>query len=175
MNKHEQRSIRTSYDKKENKLWGYAAIFDTPTEIRDYGRTFTEVVRRGAFQRTLKENKDIICTFNHDTNRLLGRTSSQTLTIREDKVGLYFEVALSPDIETHREVRELALRGDLLGASFTFTVPKEGESWASNTRELKDLDLYELGPVVLPAYKDTKIGMRSNDRYRYKLLLREKI
>jgi HK97 family phage prohead protease len=174
MNKHEQRAIRTSYYTKENKLWGYAAIFDAPTEIREYGRTFTEVVRRGAFQRSLGENKDIICTFNHDVGKLLGRTSSQTLTIKEDKVGLYFEVSL-PDTATGNEVKELALRGDLLGASFTFTVPKEGESWASNTRELKDLDLYELGPVVLPAYKDTKIGMRSNDRYRYKLLLREKI
>lgn len=175
-NKHEQRSIRTSYDSQENKLWGYAAIFDTPTEIREYGRTFTEIVRRGAFQRSLGENKDIICTFNHDVGKLLGRTSSQTLTIKEDKVGLYFEVVLSPEIETHREVRELALRGDLLGASFTFAVPKpEGEAWASNTRELKDLDLFELGPVVMPAYKDTKLGMRSNDRYFYKLLLREKL
>jgi HK97 family phage prohead protease len=175
MNKHEQRAIRTSYDTKENKLWGYAAIFNSPTEIRDYGRTFTEVVRPGAFQRTLGENKDILCCYNHDVNKLLGRTSSQTLNIREDKVGLYFEVLL-PDTQTGNEVRELALRGDLLGASFTFTVPEKGESWASDTRELTDIDLYELGPVVLPAYQTTKLGMRSKTGlYKYKLILREKI
>lgn len=177
----EQRDIRPEYNVTENKLWGYAALFNTPTQITEYGKRFTEVVKPGAFARSLKENRDTICTFNHDVNTLLGRTSSGTLQLREDEKGLYFEVQLSDKIESHREVAELAKRGDLQGASFTFTVPKNGEKRTGETRELHDVNVWELGPVVIPAYKQTFVGMRSEEQdtetnlneYKMKLMLLE--
>jgi uncharacterized protein len=52
-------------------------------------------------------------------------------------------------------------RGDVAGASFTFRVPDGGDHWVSPTwRELTDLDLFEAGPVVTPAYTETAVGLR---------------
>jgi len=168
----ERRSLPTTYQHDGKRLVGWAAVWDAPTTITERGRTFTEIVRRGAFTRALRQTPDILCCFNHDLNRLLGRTASRTLTVTEDDYGLRFEVLL-PDTDTGNEVRELAARGDLCGASFAFTVRKD--NWLEGTRELQDVDIYELGPVVTPAYSATTVGLRSNRRlYEAKLKLMER-
>lgn len=142
-------------------LTGYAAVWDSPTEITQWGFRFTEVVKRGAFARTLAANADILVTLNHDPHRLLGRTSSGTAKLVEDATGLRFEVTL-PEHGDGQIVRELVERGDLAGASFAFTVPDGGERWTGPTyRELVDLNLFEAGPVVEPAYPATSLGLRS--------------
>ena len=168
----ELRSLPASYQSDGRTLSGYAAVWDTPTVINESGRTYSEVVRRGAFTRSLKESPDVLCCFNHDLSRLLGRTSSGTMTLSEDGHGLRFSVEL-PETETGREVRELAQRGDLRGASFAFTV--RAEKWATRQdRELIDVNLYECGPVITPAYPITTIGLRSNAKwYKAKLKLLE--
>ena len=68
-----------------------------------------------------------------------------------------FEIDLP---ESAADIRELAARGDIRGASFTFTPRKGGEVWNGTTRELTDVYLYELGPVVMPAYQATSVGVR---------------
>lgn len=144
-----------------NTLGGYAAVFDQPAEIAEWGFRFTEVVKPGAFKRTLAAGGDVLCCLNHNAGALLGRTASGTATFREDAVGLRFEVTL-PDTPTGNEVRGLVKRGDLAGASFSFSVPGGGERWPSpNFRELLDIDLYEGGPVVTPAYTTTSLDLRS--------------
>jgi uncharacterized protein len=171
--KSEKRSITTTYNSEGNRLWGYAAVWDSPTEIRSATSSFTEVIRKGAFTRSLGTNKDIISTYNHDVNQLLGRTSNNTLTILEDDYGLRFEVLL-PDSPTGNEVRALALRGDLSGASFTFVPFANGSRMKDGVRELVDIEVLELGPVVMPAYEATSVGMRSKN-YKYQLELRERL
>jgi hypothetical protein len=172
----EQRSFATSFSTEEGKrLVGYAAVWDTPTTIREAGRTFTEVIRRGAFRKAIDSKGDIIATFNHDPNRLLGRTASGTLSLAEDDHGLRFMLEL-PDTPTGAEVRALVQRGDLNGASFSFAPRKDGNRWQGSQRELVDLFLFELGPVALPAYKATSLALRSNlDLCKLKLTLAEKI
>lgn len=171
----ERRSLPTTYQSDDRRLWGYAAVWDSPTTIQERGRTFTEVVKRGAFTRALRNTPDVLCCFNHDTNQLLGRTSSGTMSLKEDDQGLFFEVLL-PDTDTGNEVKELARRGDLCGASFAFTVPKGGDKWTDSTRELVDVDLFECGPVVTPAYGTTNVGLRSRrNLYVAKLKLMERI
>lgn len=168
MNK-EIRSYRAEYTTEGNKLSGYGAVFNSPTQIREGGRTFTEIVRPEAFTRALKNNPDILVCFNHDVNRLLGRTSSGTAKVWADKQGLRFEVDLP---EHARDVREMFQRGDLQGCSFMFSVKRD--KWTDNTRELLELDVIELGPVVMPAYQDAVLtGLRSeNHRKRLELLKR---
>lgn len=144
-------------------LTGYAAVWDAPTEISEYGFRFTEVVRRGAFARALAAaGADVLCAVNHDPlEHLLGRSASGTATFAEDDHGLTFAVSL-PDTEAGREARELARRGDLVGASFMFSVPPGGDRWVNPSfRELLDVDLYEAGPVVTPAYAATSLALRA--------------
>lgn len=156
----ERRSQATSYRSEGRNLIGYAAVWDAPTLIREGGRTFTELVRRSAFARSLKAGGDVLCCFNHSPHHLLGRTSSGTLKVTADDTGLRFDVEL-PDTITGNEVRELASRGDLRGASFAFSVPQGGDKWSGSTRELVDVTLVECGPVVAPAYQATSVGLRS--------------
>src|SRR3546814_13626307 len=64
------------------KLTGYVAKFDTPTTI---GGGFTETIKRGAFAASLASDRDIIAMADHDPARVLGRTKSGSLTLREDE------------------------------------------------------------------------------------------
>ena len=162
----EKRSIFGRIDGDGNRLHGYAAVWDSPTNITEGGRSFIEVVRRGAFSRALASGGDIIATFNHNVDRLLGRTSSGTLRLSEDDHGLRFEIDLP---QSAADLKELASRGDLNGASFTFAPRKGGEVWDKGTRELRDVFLYELGPVVMPAYPATSVGLR-DDAHRLRLM-----
>ncbi len=163
----EKRSFAAPFEYTGNRLVGYAAVFDSPTPITEGGRSFTEVIRQGAFDRAIRSGGDIIATFNHDPNRLLGRTSAGTLKLSTDGKGLRFEIDLP---EHASDVREMVQRGDLKGASFTFTPRANGEKWNGNNRELTDLYLYELGPVAMPAYRETSVGLRSRLEYMKRVL-----
>lgn len=82
-----------------------------------------------------------------------------------DDVGLRYEIDM-PDTSAGRDAMALAKRGDLFGSSFTFSVAPSGERWTEDdegrkTRFLSEVRLYELGPVVSPAYLDSTVGVRS--------------
>ena len=67
---------RTPHARAEHMLSGYAALFNTETVIAGL---FREVIAPGAFTESLK-TADVVARFNHDENRLLGRTSAGTAT-----------------------------------------------------------------------------------------------
>lgn len=154
----EQRSVLSNYNVSGRTLTGYAAVWDSPARVDQGGRSFTEVIRRGAFRGAVESKADIIATFNHDVNRLLGRTSSGTLRLHEDDRGLRFEI----DLPDHaNDIQEMVSRGDLNGASFTFRAKRGGDNWKGDVREVTDAFLHELGPVVSPVYSATSLAMRS--------------
>jgi HK97 family phage prohead protease len=132
--------------------------YDAPATIVERGKRFTEVIRPGAFARALAARRDVLSTFNHDVNRLLGRTSSGTLRLADTPAGLVYEVDL-PDAAA--DVRELLARGDLRGSSFTAFPHRGGDRWGKDLRELTSLELVELGPVVSPAYPTSGADLRS--------------
>lgn len=144
------------------RLEGYAAMFDTWTQIGDGSWGFMESIAPGAFARSLGED-DIRACFNHDANFVLGRTSAKTATFTEDAKGLR-AVILPPDTMCGRDVVSLIQRGDVTGMSFMFHVRKdewtEGEDGELPTRRLLDVKLYEAGPVTFPAYEETSIAAR---------------
>lgn len=143
-------------------LVGYGAVFDSLSQ--DLGG-FREKIDPKAFNRTVQNQKDILATLNHNVDALLGRTSAGTLRLGIDEVGVRYEVDL-PQTSTGLDVAVLAQRGDLFGSSFTFSVTKDGEAWdkdenGNRIRTLTEVRLYELGPVVSPAYLDTTVALRS--------------
>lgn len=156
----ETRSITGNYQTDGNRLVGYAAVWDSPTQIYENGVQFTEIVRAGAFTRSLANRGDILATYNHNPDALLARTSNNTLRLSQDATGLRFELDL-PDTQLGRDLKALTSTGTLNGASFTFNVRSGGEKWNGKTRELVDLNLFELGPVAQPAYSSTSLGLRS--------------
>lgn len=171
----ETRSFTGDYTTEGNRLTGYAAVWDSPTQINENGRSFTEVIRSGAFAKAIASRGSVIATFNHNPDALLARTDNGTLRLMEDAHGLRFELDL-PDTQLGRDIKTLTSTGTLRGASFTFNVRAGGEKWNGNTRELRDVFLYELGPVSTPAYQATSLGLRADmELKKMRLQLAEKM
>ena len=133
---------------------GHASVFNSPTDIAG---AFTEQIAPGAFSKTLSENGDIRCLFNHNWDSILGRTKSGTLTLEEDEQGLAFTVDL-PDTTVGRDLVVSMERGDIDKCSFGF-IPTVDEWDYSNAdhpvRTIEEVELYEVSIVTIPAYDDT--------------------
>src|SRR3989442_5470087 len=157
--------LRAAAASKNMKIEGYAATFNTPTQIMD----FQEVIRPGAFTRALKEKQDVRALVNHDPSRIIGRTKAGTLTLKEDKKGLFFSCVL-PDNTMGRDLYESVKRGDISDCSFAFKAVKQNwteqksddGSWRG-VRELLDLDLLDVSCVVYPAYSGTGVNAPVED------------
>lgn len=146
---------------RPNRVRGYAAVFNSPSEIlAERGRVFREVILPGAFQRSIA-SADVLALWQHglDARPPLGRTAAQTLRLFEDAKGLAFELDL-PD--SAADVREAIARRDVWGMSFAMRNEKDrwsrrdGRDW----REVSDLDLKEISVVIIPAYPATSVGFR---------------
>lgn len=139
-------------------LVGHAAVFDVWTEL--WG--MEERVRPGAFTQSVKDD-DIRGLFNHNPDNVLGRNRAKTLTLREDKVGLAFEITL-PNTQLARDLAVSIERGDITGCSFGFITRKaewEDEDGKVPRRSIVDAQLFDIGPVTYPAYTETDIEARS--------------
>lgn len=153
-----------SSDDGRISMRGYAYRFNELSQ--DLGG-FRERIVPGAGAPSLRQN-DVYATFNHNSSALLGRTSSGTLRVGEDREGGFYEIDL-PDTTVGRDVAELLKRGDLKGSSFTFRVMDGGQRRADDDdtesglpiREITAMDVSELGPVTNPAYLTTQASLRS--------------
>lgn len=141
-------------------LTGYAAVFNSEAVLGD----FSEVIRHGAFAKSLATGSNIRALYQHQGDALLGTTRGGTLQLREDAKGLAFELAL-PDTTHGKDLAILVGRGDVAGCSFGFRVAPGGDRWerrgAALVRELIDVELVEITLTSDPAYQDTTVAMRS--------------
>ena len=80
------------------RIEGYAATFNNPTQLPG----FREVIKPGAFTRAIDEQHDCVCLFNHDQNNVLGRTTSGTLRLDQDSLGLHYVCDL-PNTQAARD------------------------------------------------------------------------
>lgn len=141
------------------KLQGYAAIYNSPTQLPG----FREQVKPGAFDKAV--NGDVVALWNHNADIPLGRTTAGTLHLASDARGLRYEIDL-PNTQSAREYYESVRRGDVSGSSFGFVVADggKGQVWSEGRasdgsyfvqRDLTDVTLLDVSPVTYPAYKDT--------------------
>jgi HK97 family phage prohead protease len=94
---------------------------------------------------------------------LLARTASGTLEVKEDDKGLYYRFEM-PNTSYGNDLLELYKRGDLTQSSFGFTVDKD--SWrledGQHVRYIESVSsLFDVSPVVYPAYTAASSGLRS--------------
>jgi len=177
LNKDERQSMTTNVERRVNTVefdvrngeassdgmsfTGYAAVFNSPSEPLP----FTEVIREGAFKRSLKSRNEIKLFMNHNTDVVLGSTRAGTLKLTEDSRGLLAQAEL-PDTSAGRDLSVLMKRGDVSSMSFGFSVPPKGDAWSSDgaTRELHQVRLHEVSIVTgFPAYEATTASVRSLD------------
>jgi HK97 family phage prohead protease len=138
-------------------LRGYAAVFD----YEAHG----EVVKRGAFNRTLAQRDNVRLLVNHD-GVPLASTKAGTMTLSVDERGLLVEVpALDMANPTAQELVSAMSRGDIDQMSFAFVALDDPV--VDGVRELRETVLYDVSVVTYPWYEDTSVGLtgdRSVDR-----------
>ena len=159
----EYRILPTQFEIREEneakKIYGYAALFDDPA---DEINGFIERVAPGAFKEAIKKS-DTRALVNHNSEKVLGRSKSQTLKLKEDKKGLYYEIN-PPNTTYANDLLESMGRGDIDQSSFQFTVDKEewDESGEVPVRTIvKVAELFDVSPVTFPWYKNTVSGVKS--------------
>lgn len=166
-------------------LRGYAAVFNQDTEINSWEGKFTERVAPGAFKKTLQGGKKPIMQFNHGRDVRTGQVPIGVFTdIREDAKGLAVEGRLF-DNALVEPIRQAIDAQAVSGMSFSFQVVRDewrdqnnrvvkgdalrrllwgdGDPDTKLQRTIKEIKLFEAGPVVTPAYAGTSVGLRSAD------------
>ena len=160
------RTVSTEFQTREDgedlKIEGYFAVFDSVYEI---GPGMSESVAPGAFTKTL--SGDIRALTNHDTTLVLGRTKAHTLELREDNHGLWGSISINPKDADAMNLYERVKRGDVDQCSFGFDIRSED----TDIREdgtihwtIREVDLYEVSACTFPAYEETSISARSQQR-----------
>ncbi|MEV6300401.1 HK97 family phage prohead protease [Actinoplanes sp. NPDC051861] len=135
-------------------ITGYAYIFDALSEPLG---GFRERIMAGAGAESIVVD-DIRALWDHDPKLILGRTTSGTLRLAEDSLGLHYEVEAD---ERQSYVRDLLIaleRGDVSQSSFGFRANPDGDSWSLSDdgytplRSVHSLSLFDVSPVTYPAY-----------------------
>lgn len=148
----ERRAAKAELELRETadgvSLRGYAAIFDSVSH--------DEVVRRGAFNKTLAERDDVRLLVNHD-GVPIARSTSGTLTVGTDDRGLWVQASLDPANPTAAELISAMQRGDIDQMSFAFVdrTPREQRVDDDGVRNIREVQLFDVSVVTFPWYEDT--------------------
>ena len=146
-------------------LEGYAAVFNQPAMIESWEGTFRENMVPGAFAKTVSERTPVLM-FDHGQHPMVGSIPIGTIqTIREDPHGLYVKARLA-DNWLVEPVRDAIKGGAIAGMSIRMSVIKDAWTVGDDRipeRSVKEVALFELGPVVFPAYEGTSVSARSRD------------
>ncbi len=142
-------------DDGNGSIEGYASTFIRQPD--SYG----DVVKKGAFTKTLAERwnggKGIPFLWAHKMDDL--KAFIGTAEAEEDEKGLRF-VATFDDSEEAQKVRQLYKDGRLRKFSFAYDVKEEGLVTLENgtkANELRELDLFEISAVTIPANDDAGV------------------
>lgn len=119
---------------------GYACVTEQSYEMEDWLGPYTEVVRAGAFTKTLSEGADVPFLVNH-AGLTLARTKSGTLRLAEDSTGLHTEADLDPASPHVQALRSAMDRGDVDEMSFGFSVTRQQWSPEFDQRDILEVNL----------------------------------
>lgn len=149
-------------------LEGYGAVFNVPTRIDSWEGRFDEVIAPGAFKRTIdrKGPSGVRLQFNHGQDSMFGELPIGAIEeLREDSRGLYVRARLHDNWFTE-PIRDAIGSGAVSGMSFRFMVRDDvvDTDGPVDLRTIREIELFEVGPVVWPAYADTTVAVRSDEQ-----------
>lgn len=162
-----QIEIRKDGEGNEKRtITGYAAVFNQLSRTIGW---FREKIEPGAFEGRLAD--DVVALYNHDFNKVLARTISETLKLEVDDTGLRYEFE-APNTTTGNDLVEMVRRGDIQHSSFSFSVLEENweedEDGAEIRTILKVKRLYDVSPVTFPAYLQTNVDVAKRSYEEWK-------
>jgi len=147
----EKRTAELRASDKPMVLEGYAAVFNSETNIGD----FREQVAPGAFKDSLEQ--DVRFLLNHD-GVPFARSGNGSLKLTEDDHGLHYRAELL-DTQSGRDLYAMVKRGDLNESSFAFTIADE--EWADDLRTIRSVGkLFDVSVTTFGAYPQTSAEAR---------------
>lgn len=158
-------------DTESRKVSGYGIVFNSdshPLSIHDSTHGTVRVVEQITRESLAEADmEDVISAYNHNFEKVLGRTTSKTMSLSIDDNGVKYTVQAGNQSYA-TDLLESLQRGDVSGSSFVFTYD------ASEGYELQDREdgvivaipkkitkVYEMGPVTNPQYPETTAENRS--------------
>lgn len=144
---------------------GYVATFNSKSKFMG----FYEVIDARAFDSTLSDGHNIFMLYNHDWDKPLADTETNTLSLSVDNIGLRFSLTLDKSISYSIDAYNLVRKKLIKGCSFGFIT--NNESWSTNEnfediRILLDVTLLECTLTPIPAYNQTSADVRSYKEYK---------
>lgn len=142
-------------DEGSGMIEGYASTWIRKAD------SWGDVVAKGAFTKTLKERwnggKGIPFIWSHQIDNL--KSFIGTAEADEDEKGLHF-IAKFDETEEAQKVRQLYKDGRLRKFSFAYDVKESAQVTLDDNvkaNELRELDLYEISAVTVPANDDAGV------------------
>jgi HK97 family phage prohead protease len=143
---------------------GYASAVEAPYEMFDYLGAYTEVIRAGAFGKTLSEKPQTQLLLNHG-GLSMAYTRAGTLRLAEDTTGLH----LAADLNTSRgDIRDMVTAiedGNVDEMSFAFRVPAGKSNWSPDydQRDILEVDIHrgDVSVVNFGANPATSVALRA--------------
>lgn len=165
-------TLGVAVDEDQRSLSGYGIVFNSDSHPYETTNENGEPVK--VFEQIRAESlvgvgfDDVIVSFNHNEEKMLGRGSAGTASFEVDEKGVRYSVPELPNTSYANDLIEMQSRGEILGSSFWF-VPDWQSGWEFEKRSDGNYTSYpkkikrviEMGPVVRPAYPETSAEMRS--------------
>lgn len=159
------------------RISGKAISFDT--QSNDIG--FIEILHRGCISQELIDSSNIVFLYNHDYNQVIARANkgkgTLNIDLRDD--GVYFDLEV-PNTTMGNDLLENIRLGNITQCSFGFNYANEegaykdekiGDVWYRNVYKIGKL--YDLSAVTYPAYDDTYVNARMQERSKMEDKLKE--
>lgn len=154
--------FKTREDGEQLRIEGYFAVFNSIYQIWD---DMSESVAPGAFTDTL--GGDIRALIDHETMYVLGRNQAGTLELREDSHGLWGSILVNPNDQDAMNLYSRVQRGDVDQCSFGFDILEEETEFRDDGSvhwTIKKVKLYEVSVCTFPAYSETSVTARKEQR-----------
>lgn len=156
---------------------GKAVSFDT--QSNDIG--FIEILHRGCISQELIDSSNIVFLYNHDYNQVIARANkgkgTLNIDLRDD--GVYFDLDV-PNTTMGNDLLENIRLGNITQCSFGFRYANEegaykdekiDDVWYRNVYKIGQL--FDLSAVTYPAYDDTYVNARMQERSKMEDKLKE--
>jgi len=143
---------------------GYASVVDQGYEMYDWAGPYTEVVRSGAFARTLNANPQVQLLLNHG-GLAMAYTQAGTLRLSEDSTGLHMAADINPARSDVKDMLIALADGDVDEMSFAFRVTRQQWSPDYDQRDIQEVDIHrgDVSVVNFGANPLTSVSARALD------------
>jgi uncharacterized protein len=146
--------LRAAGTDAKPKISGYAARYNVKTQLQPGLR---EVIRPGAFRKTVAAKDDAYACFNHDPQQILGRVRAGSLRLAEDDKGLRFDCDIDLGVSYANDLYRNIQSGAISECSFGFYALQDDyvtdpEDRHEVLRELKECKVFDVSPVTTPQY-----------------------